>query len=235
LNHPTPSRLGIAQLANRNLIMDSSKFKSTLLVLEGFGVLIVFHMIGGYYFAPRLVKIFSEIPLLTISMITSSAISPVMAILYLALRNKFIPKFSIKRGMFAYILSGIMLAWLIVFINMLFSVKEISFAKEILESPSPYYYLNLFLLILWGPFLEEILFRGYLFELLKPSWGDPMSLLLSSTLFVMPHGIFGFFDITLISIFLYSIVFTLLYMYGGLIASISVHAFVNLYLLYLNV
>jgi membrane protease YdiL (CAAX protease family) len=214
--------------------LDNLKIKSVIIVLEGFGVLIAFHAIGGYYCAPKVVEVFPEIPLITVSMLFSSAMSPVIAIIYLALRTKFIPKFTIKKEIFTYILAGIVMAWIVVFISVLLSGKESSFAQEILKTPRPYYYLNLFLFILWGPLLEETLVRGYFFEILRQKLNDIIALVFSSILFVIPHGIWGIFSINLFFIFMYSVIFTLMYIQGGLIVSISVHAFVNFYLLYLN-
>lgn len=211
----------------------TSKIKGVI-VLEGFGILIISHAIGGYFCAPKLAEVFSKLPLLTISMLSSSAISPIIAIIYLALRARFIPKFSVKREILMYILSGIVMAWIVVFINVLVLGKGDTFTQEILKTPHPYYYLNLFLLILWGPILEEILFRGYFFEILRQQLNNTMALLFSSILFIVSHGIWGAFGINLFFIFLSSIIFTLLYIQGGLIVSISVHAFVNFYLLYLN-
>jgi len=215
-------------------VNSSEKIKSALIVLEGFTILIICHAIGGYYFAPILVRYFSRLPLLTISMISSSAVSPVLAIFYVAVRVKFLPKFKLTREIFMYILSGIVMAWIVSIINVLISGRDISLAQGILRTPPPYYYLNLFLLIFWGPFLEEILFRGYFFELFRQKSNDVKALLVTSLLFVIPHGIWGSFDINLFFIFLNSSVFTLMYIQGGLITSIMIHAFVNFYLLYLN-
>lgn len=214
--------------------MDYSKIKSVIIVLEGFGALIAFHAIGGYYCAPKVAGVFPKLPLLTVSMLSSSAISPVIAIIYLALRTKFIPKFTIKKEIFMYILAGIVMAWIVVFVSVIVSGKGDVFTQEILKTPYPYYYLNLFLLILWGPLLEEILFRGYFFEILRQKLNNTRALLFSSILFVIFHGIWGGYGINLFFIFLYSVIFTLMYIQGGLIASISVHALVNFYLLYLN-
>lgn len=212
----------------------TSKIKSITIVLEGFGILILSHIVGGYFCAPKLAEVFSELPLLTISILSSSAISPIVAIIYLALRAKFIPKFSVKREILMYILSGMVMAWIVVFLSVLVSGKGDTFAQEILKTPHPYYYLNLFLLILWGPILEEILFRGYLFEILRQQMNSAVALLFSSVLFIGLHGLWGVFGINLFFIFLYSVIFTLLYIQGGLIVSILVHVFVNSYLLYLS-
>lgn len=210
------------------------KTKSAIVVLEGFGVLIASHAIGGYYLAPLLAEVIPKLSSLTIAILSSTAISPFLATIYLAVRVRFVPKFNIKKEALLYLPSGIILAWIVVFINVLLSGKENPYAYEVLKSPQPYYYLNLFLITIWSALLEEILNRGYFFEILRVRWGDTQALLLSSIIFVMPHGMWGSFDISLIFIFLYSVIFTVIYMRGGLIIAILVHAFVNFYLLYLN-
>lgn len=208
--------------------------KSAIVVLEGFGVLIVTHAIGGYYCGPWLAETFIELPQVTVAMLSSSSISPVIALIYLGLRTKFIPRFNVKKETFISLLPIIVMAWIVVFVSVLLYGKESLFGQEILKTLPPYYYLNLFLVVLFGPLLEETLSRGYFFEILKQSWGNTKALLLSSVLFVIPHSIWGSLDISLFFIFLFSIVFTLAYIMGGLVTAILVHAFVNFYLFYLN-
>ena len=133
-----------------------------------------------------------------------------------------------------YILVGVIISWLVIFVELLFLTKEIPMAQKILQTPEPYNYVNLFLLILWGPFVEETLYRGYFFEILREKLNDPIAIIFSSLLFVLFHGMWGQFSISLIFIFLFSLIFTIMYISGGLIASISVHAFTNFYLTYLN-
>lgn len=212
----------------------NSKFKSISVVLEGFIISIIVHIVSGYYFTHKLAEILLDFPPITIALLSSPAISPVIAIIYLAFRAKFFPKFSANREVLLYSLSGIIAAWLVIFIKILLLGKEISLAKEVLETPQPYNYLNLFLIILWGSLIEETLYRGYFFEILKQNWNSKMAFLFSTILFVIDHGIWWSFDIYLFFIFLYSVIFTLTYMKGGLIASILVHVFVNFYLFYLN-
>lgn len=217
--------------------IELSKKKSAIVILEGFGIFIAAHAVGGYFFAPRIEDVFFKFPQITAAMLSSSAISPLLAIVYLTLKIKFIPQFNLRRNMFPYLLSGMILSWMIVFVSMLFlEMKRIPLLQEILRIPHPYFYfyLTLFLFLIWGPFLEETLYRGYFFEILKQSWGNTKALLFSSVLFVIPHGIWGSFDISLLFTFLFSVVFTMTYMRGGLVASILVHTFVNCYLLYLQ-
>ena len=118
--------------------MDFSKRKSTTVVLEGFVIFLIAHALGGYYCAPKLAEAFPTMPQLTVAMLSSSTISPGIALLYLALRTKFIPRFNIKREAFISILPGIIMAWIVVFVSVLLSGKESPFGQEILKTPPPY-------------------------------------------------------------------------------------------------
>lgn len=213
---------------------DSSKNKGILMIVESFVVLNILHAMGGYYFAPILAQVFHNMPKVTVEMLSSSALSPATAIIYLALRIKLVPKFSITREFLPSVIGGIVLVWMLTFVSMFFLEIQNPFAQEILKTQHSYFYFNSFLLIIWGPILEEVLFRGYFFGILRGHWNNVIALLVSSLLFVVEHGIWGGFDIGLVFIGSASAIFTLIYMQGGLFASIVVHVFVNFYLLYLN-
>lgn len=208
--------------------------KTPQFIIAAFGICMVAHAVGGYFLGPNLAKIFPEIPQLTMSMLASSSLSPLIALFYIGFATKFIPRLNIKRELLTYIPAGIIMVWITVFLSVLILGKEIPLAKNILKTPRPYYYLNLFMLIAWGPLLEETLYRGYFFELLKRVWGNRWAFLFSSFLFVLFHGIWGGFGIGLFFVFFYSAIFTLLYIEGGLVASIMVHSFCNFYLMYMN-
>ncbi len=215
--------------------MNSSNRNNISIVIEGFAILLVAHALGGYYVAPKIADAFPMIPMLTIAMLSSSAVSSPVAIVYLAIRTRVVPKIAISREMLIYVFLGIVASWFVAVTSILVFGKNIPFVQEILEIKYPYFFPTLFLLIVAGPVLEETLARGYFFEILKKSLSNVQAILFSSVLFVLPHGIWGVFDINLLFIFLYSVIFTYVYMRGGLIASIVVHAFVNLFLVYLNV
>lgn len=215
--------------------MDSSKRKSLIVVLEGFGILIAAHAIGGYYLAPELANIFPKIPRLTIAMLSTSALSPVVVIIYLVFRVNFLPELSIKKIKFRYLFTGIVLALITVYVNTLFFSAKNPLAQKIIKMPLLYFYLSSFLLVIWGPFIEEILCRGYFFEILKRNWGTIIAMFFSSILFTLPHGIWGTFNIALLFVFLNSLILTLSYIWGGLATSILVHVFVNSYMFYFNI
>lgn len=210
------------------------KIKSLFLVLGGFICLNIAHFVFGHLLEPLLYSIFPSIPKISNAIISSSSISPVIAIIYFIITTKRYPILIFDKNLFPHILAGLFLAWLVFFLNMIVSQREIPFAQNIISSPKPFLYINIFLVVIWGPLLEEILCRGYFYEMLRKSWSDKYAFLLSSLLFVIPHGIWGSFDINLIFIFLYSGIFTIVYTNGGIVASVIVHSSVNAFLLLIN-
>lgn len=231
-----------------NNLYKNSKTRSGLIVFEGFGIALLSHTLGGYYLAPHIAYSFPSLPHQTVGMLSTSAISPVAAIIYLAFRLRYLPRFKIKRETFILVVPAIILIWLITIIGTLLLGKEDIIAQEVLRTPKPFLYLNVFLLIFWGPLVEEVLFRGYLFETLRKIRGDIFALCATSILFVIPHGLwwhlyyiqdalpgnFLIFGISLVFIGVYSAIYTALYIAGGLITAIVAHMFTNFYLLYLN-
>lgn len=215
--------------------MDYSKIKSLIVVLEGFVVLIVAHAIGGYYLAPELSEFCPQVPRLIIAMLATSASSSVVAIIYLAFRANFLPELSIRKMTFKFLFVGMAMASISVFVITLVLPAKISLAQKIITMPQSYFFLSLFLLLMWGPFIEEILCRGYFFEILRRNWGTVIAMLISSVLFTLPHGLWGTFSIAILFIFINSIIFTLSYIWGGLASSILVHIFVSSYMFYLNI
>jgi membrane protease YdiL (CAAX protease family) len=165
----------------------------------------------------------------TIYLLFSSAIAPLIAGLYILFKTRSIPEITVKRNMFCAVLAGIGGCWLIYKITRFFGVGPV------LPGSSIYELIRIFWIILWAPFVEEALFRGYFLEILKLKWNNIGALLLSSLLFTLPH-LFNIKIISLTSILLYgfsifadSIIFGMVYLQGGLIAAFVVHAFANLY------
>jgi len=115
-----------------------SKRESIRIVLEGFGVVIVVHALGIHYIAPLLAEIFLKLPYVTIAMLSSSSLSPLIAITYLIFRVKFIPEFFIKKEKLLYLLSGVVMAWIAVFVNVLFLGTDSLYLREAINVPSSY-------------------------------------------------------------------------------------------------
>lgn len=217
---------------NKDLAL--SKSQSIIVTIEGFAVDMISHWIGGGYFGWILSELYPDMPEITAGMLASSDISPVIAMAYISLRIKYMPAFRIKSKKIENLLAGIVLAWIVVFLQTLFLGKEISLAEDILNLPRPYFYVSLFSLMVWGPLIEETLTRGYFFEILRRKWGDTVALLISTLLFIIPHALGGYGLPALFFTFLGSAVFTFVYIQGGLIPAILTHMFVNSYLVFLN-
>lgn len=80
------------------------------------------------------------------------------------------------------------------------------------------------LVVLWGPMIEEVFFRGFLYNALKVRWGRGWAALFSGSLFAILHANWiGFLPITLLGLLLaYSYEWT-----GSLIASMAIHILHN--------
>ena len=106
-------------------------------------------------------------PKLTINILSSSAISPIAAIVYMGVKQKYIPSHIINRETFFTSISGIMLTWLVCLIEVFIFGPSNAFIKQIISTASLYYYINIFWFLIWGPSIEEIFFRGYIYEKLR--------------------------------------------------------------------
>ena len=85
-------------------------------------------------------------------------------------------------------------------------------------------FVGMILVVLLGPVVEEIFFRGFLYNALKAQWGRRWAIVSSGLLFSALHAnLIGFLPITLLGM-------TLAYGYeltGSLIASITIHVLHN--------
>ena len=212
--------------------MGLSKAKSIRYVLESFGVQIIAHFFGGWVVYEILARTLPRLPAITTALLSSSTFSPTVAVLYSGLRMGFTPKLSAKRKPLLVLLCGIGAVSAVLFIDSFILGNEIKLRREILGVPSPLVYLNLFLLIFWGPAAEETLYRAYFLEELRQHWGNVGATLISTALFVTFHGMFLGFNVGLLSIFLGSLVFSVVYIESGLVPAVSVHAYANFYLTY---
>ena len=211
-----------------------------MLVLEGFLVQIVTHWICVKYLPHSLVALFQDLPWITVGVVLAT-VSPLVAMSYMWVRLGRSPLMVTETKIFRGLVIGIILAFLATVGQIVFVGKGDPFTVEILQTQSrpAYFYFTLFFVVIWGPLLEEVLNRAYFFETLRISWGSAVALLLSSFLFVSFHGIFitmfyGGIGYEMVFTALYSIIFTVVYMRGGLIAAFLTHMFVNSCLLWLN-
>lgn len=214
--------------------MDETRFKSLIIVLEGFLVLQVAHFVGGNFVASVLIQKYPDLPQSTAATIASSDISPLVAILYMALRSGWCPSFKLNHNVVPGSVAGIFLTWLICFIGLLFFDKENPEAREILSLPRLYLYHGVFSVSVWNPVLEEVMTRGYFFEILRKEWSLAFSVIVSTLAFVFSHAFWGAWGPGIILIACNSLAFTLVYVQGGVWAAVITHIFVNSYILFLN-
>jgi membrane protease YdiL (CAAX protease family) len=230
------SSIGVTEIPTAGHGRISLKSKSLFEVLTAFAIFFSVYVLGGVYLLPVLKRLFPRIPFTTLAAFPASVVAPVVGIVILKWLTDTSPRYRGKN--YAHTLSviaaGIVASWLLTFIEAFLGGTYWPIVRNILDAPSPYYFLNLLFLIICGPLLEETLSRGYFFELLRNHWGEGKALLISSTLFVLPHGMWGHFGPGLLFIFFYSIVFTLTYIEGGLVAAAIVHSFTNFYITYIN-
>jgi membrane protease YdiL (CAAX protease family) len=144
------------------------------------------------------------------------------------------PKLNVGYDSVRGAIGGIVLVWLGMFVALVFFDRENIYAKSILALPAPYQYHAVFSLVIWSPLLEEILARGYFFELLHKEGNPFFALVLSTALFVVPHGIWGEWGAGLVLITFSSIVCTFAYTQGGIWAAAVTHVFANGFILFLN-
>ena len=88
------------------------------------------------------------------------------------------------------------------------------------------YVVVYFIILLLGPFLEETFFRRYIFELLKSKYRLPLSILLTVGFETILH--IGYSFEQLIIIFIYSFLFTIVYLKSRLVASVIIHCLINI-------
>ncbi len=197
-------------------------------------IFLLIHIGGGYYLFPTLCKIFLRTPSILLQIISSSAISPVIASIYMLVRCRFFPKINLNKTVLLSALAGAVASWLIILIgSVLFFGDSDPLIKQALELRSYDLYVLLFIVTIWNPIFEESLVRGYFFEVILKKYNTIVAIVISSILFVIPHIMWDFNLYNVFFFFLISVVLTAVYIEGGLVASAMTHSFVNLYMTYL--
>lgn len=104
--------------------------------------------------------------------------------------------------------------------------------QEISKLPRFEYFISLLSIFFIFPFLEETLFRRYIFEIFRNKYKVPIAILLTALTDTLLHITVG--SVTgLVSIFFWQIFFTLIYFKSRLGASIIVHCLTNFFLYYM--
>ena len=215
--------------------MHLSKYKCLAIVGEGFLIWQIVHFLSGILVAPIISQINPHLPPRTAATLTTSDIAPIVAMFYVSLRlDGWFPKLNFGINSIRAAGAGIFLAWLGTFFALVFFDKDNKEAQEILALPKPYIYHGVFSVTIWSPLLEEFLTRGYFFELLQGKWKTTFALIVSTLLFVAPHGIWGDWNAALIWLTCNSVIYTFVYIDGGVWAATLAHISVNSYILWLN-
>jgi membrane protease YdiL (CAAX protease family) len=103
------------------------------------------------------------------------------------------------------------------------------FTQATINLPFPYFQLQGLLLVGINPVLEELLMRGYFFEILRKKWNVVIALLITLVFSAILHFRF---DVGVVHILIMQTIFTFLYLYGGILSSTLVHALSNYYYVY---
>ena len=198
------------------------------------GFIVAFLLVnGGDFLFIRIYKYFEKdlVPLIYMLIIF---LSTILTILYMLYQYRYFPIFirnSLKESLMTS-LGGIVLIWIVILFEALLYFGNRSndpFIQHLIAFPSPKFYIGFFMMVFINPFFEETLMRGYFFEILNRRWSILISLLLTVSFSSTMHYRVG---IGVIHVILSNIIFTFLYLNGGLVPSILAHAFVNYYSIY---
>jgi len=210
-----------------------NKRKNALVpLLEGPAVLIFSFLVFDTIFA-RLDITLPKVSAHFVSL-SLSALSTASAVAYLSLRCGFLAKVVINRFSLGVGIAAVVILWLFVFFfSIVVGAPRSLWAQSILSSGQPFKAISIFLATLWVPFFEELLFRGYILELLKDRINVSAAVIVSSIVFVFLHLTSGYPNIELFLTFSQSVLYSITYLYGGIVPAFMVHACFNLYLLIL--
>ena len=112
-----------------------------------------------------------------------------------------------------------------------FSYDSVYFNKQ-------QYVAGILLIGFLSPLLEEIIFRGYIFQATENNFGILVAWIVNFGLFTITHFFIGgmHFDSVLITLWYCGLVIiTLSYQIGKLPASVAVHSFINVYIFLSNI
>ncbi len=170
-----------------------------------------------------------------ISISTSEYISVVpihlIPIIYLSFRYGWvgISDFWLRGADFVVLAISFIIVSLTISIISLVTPYISSVHSEVSQLPRPEYLITLLIYFLIGPFLEETLFRKYIFEIFRSKYSILVALLLTAFVETLMH--IGYWHVTtLIVIFLLTLFFTLIYTKSRLGVSIIMHCLTNVFI-----
>jgi len=219
--------------------MTVQKYNNAFIVAEGFIVFVVIKLLM-IVLATVLVGMLSNANKTTIYVLTSGIFSTLLAILYLWIRTKYMPKIKIHYDSIMYSIAGVIFMWFFLYIGLLFFGFNDVYIKKLIGVSGVYKYINVFWFAIWSPVTEELIFRGYFLEMLSHK-KPVIALLITSLLFVTLHIIFSLnpynylMIISCASFFIFSMIVGFVYLHAGLMPAIIVHMFSNIYFLIVTV
>jgi membrane protease YdiL (CAAX protease family) len=131
-------------------------------------------------------------------------------------------------------LAGIVALWLVIFIFTLFvfgpNSGKYPFVADSVSLPVPFFYVQGLIIVVISPFLEELLVRGFFFDILMKRWNIKIALFITLLFSAVMHSGYGWPGVIYITVF--QAIFTFLYIQGGLLSSILPHMAANYFLIY---
>jgi membrane protease YdiL (CAAX protease family) len=200
----------------------------------GAGFIIILLLVnGGEFLFNGIYQYFSRdfVPIIYLVII---GISILLTNCYMFFQYRFLPVFtrtSLKESLLTSF-GGMILIWIVVAAEVLLYFGNRSndpFIRQLISLPSLQFYMGAMMIVIVNPFLEEVLFRGFFFEILKGRWNTSIALLVTVSFSSVMHYRAG---LGIIHVVLTNIIFTVLYLAGGLVPCILGHAFVNYYSVY---
>jgi membrane protease YdiL (CAAX protease family) len=206
-------------------------FKVSLIIAFGSFVYWSIAITGEYVIAPILISTFSGISQFAIFTLTSSLLpTAITSVLLFSFLQKRPPIIISTEGFLRDSFGFIVGTWLLIFLIILFFDVERGLSLEIFSTRDRVSLgFILVTLILLGPMLEEYIFRGVYLEYMVPVLGLIPSTIVTSIIFIGYHAIWIGISVVLLILFIFSILFSLAYVRGGLVGSFIVHSFVNFY------
>jgi len=125
------------------------------------------------------------------------------------------------------LVGGLVLFWLYFLILKLFYYGSANAALGIFQQSLT----GFVILVMLSPFMEELLFRGLLFELMNKKWGYKVSLIAISGISALAHTPTSLTSV--MDFFIASLIFTVVYAEAGLLIALILHVAVNVFVIYL--
>jgi len=100
--------------------------------------------------------------------------------------------------------------------------------------PDLEYWVGVSIVVGWGPFLEEALFRRYFLEIQRQHYSTVIAVLITASVGTLFHFNFEFAVLRLVWHFFQQAFYSIVYVKGRLGVSVLVHAFVNALVLFLS-